>query len=185
MRVIGPDGKQIGILERNEALKIAQDKELDLVEIAPKANPPVAKIIDFEKFRYEQEKKAREERKREKKGTTLKEVWFTPLIGESDYQVRLGRVKEFLEEKDKVRITVKPKRRLPTTAPLYRVLERIIKDLEGIAKTEQEPKMAGRQLVTLVVPAGGVGENTTKKEENLNESSKIQNEDEKSGKPPL
>lgn len=168
LRVIGPDGKQIGILKREEALDKARGANLDLVEIAPNANPPVVKIIDFTKFKYIEEKKAREERKKEKKGTAIKEIWFTPLIGQGDYRVRLGRVREFLAEHEKVRIVVKPKRRLPKNDPLYRVLERVLEDIKEIAKVEQEPKMLGRQLVTLVAPVA-------KKHEDKNENQKNSN----------
>lgn len=153
--MIGPDGKQIGILTREEALTKAQQEGLDLVEIAPHANPPVVKVIDYTKFRYEQEKKNREERKKEKKGTVLKEVWFRPLIAEGDYQTRLERVNEFLGMGAKVRITVKPKRRLDNTSPLYRVIERVITDLAEVSRVEQEPKMLGKQLMTLLTPHKG------------------------------
>lgn len=152
MRVIGSDGKQIGLLGREDALVKAREQGLDLVEIAPSAVPPVAKIVDFAKFRYNEEKRAKEERKKAKAGTAIKEIWFTPLIGRGDYATRLGRVKEFLAEHEKVRIIVRPKRRLPKNDPLYMVLARVIEDLRDVAKVEQEPKMLGRQLVTLVAP---------------------------------
>ncbi len=168
MRVIGPDGKQIGVMGQSEALGKARDMGLDLVEIAPKANPPVAKIIDFTKFKYEQEKKTREERRKERKGTTIKEIWFTPLIGRGDYQVRLTRVREFLGEHEKVRVIVRPKRRLPKTDPLYRVIERVIKDTEDLARVEQEPKMLGRQLMALIAP-GGIRSESSKQGRNENE----------------
>lgn len=163
MRVIGSDGKQVGLLSRDEALARAREQSLDLVEIAPNANPPVAKIIDFAKFKYNEEKRAKEERKKSKAGTAIKEIWFTPLIGRGDYETRMGRVKEFLAEHEKVRIIVRPKRRLPKNDPLYMVLKRVIEDLRDIAKVEQEPKMLGRQLVTLVAP------DSPKKYENKNE----------------
>ena len=152
LRLIGPDGKQIGIISREKALLKARELELDLVEVAPKANPPVAKLIEFTKFKYEEEKKEKEERKREKKGTSIKEIWFTPLIALGDYKVRLSRVKEFLDEGARVRVIIRPKRRLEKTSPLYRVLERVIQDLKDEARAEQEPRMLGRQLVTLLVP---------------------------------
>lgn len=169
LRLIGPDGKQIGILSREKALLNARELELDLVEVAPKANPPVAKLIEFTKFKYEQEKKEKEERKREKKGTSIKEIWFTPLIALGDYKVRLDRVKEFLDEGAKVRVIIRPKRRLDKTTPLYRVLERVIQDLKEKARVEQEPRMLGRQLVTLLVPQKGIkakGEKENEKDKN-------------------
>ena len=176
LRVIDSDGKQVGILSRNEALERARKKELDLVEIAPQARPPVAKLIEFVKFKYEQDKKEREERRREKKGAILKEVWFTPLIAQGDYNVRLSRVEEFLEEGAKVRIIVKPKRRLDNAKPLYRVLEKVIKDIAEHARVEQPPRMFGRQLATLVAPAKG-----QKNEEN--KENEIENK--KVGTPPV
>lgn len=154
LRVIGSDGKQIGVITRDQALASAREAELDLVEIAPNARPPVAKIVDFTKFKYEQEKRERQERKREKRGKVLKEIWFTPFIGEGDFRVRIERVKEFLGEREKVRITIRPKRRLPDAKPLYRMLERVVKELEGLVRVEQEPKLLGRQLVTQVAPGG-------------------------------
>lgn len=161
MRVIGPDGKQIGILSREEALGKARKLGLDLVEIAPSTNPPVAKIIEFAKFRYEQDKKAKIEKRLEKKGQILKEIWFTPLIGEADYQVRISRVKEFINEREKVRIIIKPKkRRLPDSSLLYKMMGRVIEELKTIAHIEQEPKLLGKQLVALVAP-----EKRTKNEE--------------------
>ena len=107
LRVIDAEGKQIGVLSLREALEKAAEAGLDLVEIAPTAKPPVAKIIDFAKFRYQQEKKEKEFRRKEKKGSEQKEVWLTPFIGESDYDVRLERVKEFLGNGNKVRVVVR------------------------------------------------------------------------------
>ncbi|OGM08796.1 translation initiation factor IF-3, partial [Candidatus Woesebacteria bacterium RBG_13_34_9] len=105
LRVIGQDGKQIGVLKREDALEKAKNLELDLVEIAPLAKPPVAKIVNIGKFKYEQEKKARKEKKRSKSGD-LKEIRFSPFIAEHDYYNRLKRVREFLEDKNKVRVVV-------------------------------------------------------------------------------
>lgn len=150
LRVIGPDGKQVGILSRDEALKKAQELSLDLVEVVPKANPPVAKIINFSKFLYAQEKKAREERKKEKKGTQLKEMWLRPFIAENDYGVRISRIKEFLAEGAKVRITIKPKSRIFNTKPLYNVMGKVLGDVSEIARVEQEPKMLGKQLMCII-----------------------------------
>lgn len=174
LRVIGEDGKQVGILGKDEALRKAQEAGLDLVEIAPTAKPPVAKIIDFTKFKYQQEKKEREERKKEKKGTTLKEIWLRPFIAEGDYRVRLERIREFLGENAKVRITVKSKRRIDKTEPLYKILRKIVEDLKEISRVEQEPKMLGRQLVTILAPYHAKEKN----EEDKNENQKV-------GSPPI
>lgn len=169
LRVIGEDGKQIGILSRDEALGKARETGLDLVEIAPTAQPPVAKIIDFAKFKYQEEKKERAERKREKKGTVLKEIWLSPFIAKGDYQVRLEKIREFLGGGAKVRIAIKSKRRIDKTEPLYKILKRLAADLKGISRVEQEPKMLGRQLVTIISPFKRGGKN----EENKNESTKV------------
>ncbi|MBI4059261.1 translation initiation factor IF-3 [Candidatus Microgenomates bacterium] len=159
LRVIGADGKQIGILTREEALAKAQEQELDLVEIAPKANPPVAKIIDFSKLLYEQEKKERAERKSAKKGSALKEIWFTAFIAENDYLTRLERTKEFLGEGAKVRIAIKSKKRLNNNQPLFNMINRVVGDLSAVARPEQPPKMFGRQLICTLAPSGGNVEN--------------------------
>ncbi|MBI2590424.1 MAG: translation initiation factor IF-3 [Candidatus Blackburnbacteria bacterium] len=153
LRVIDADGKQIGVLSVQEALKKAAEAELDLVEIAPAAKPPVAKIIDFAKFRYQQEKKEKESRRKEKKGSEQKEVWLTPFMGESDYNVRLERVKEFLGEGNKVRIVVR------FTGPQmshrefgYQMAEKVKSDTQDIAGIDQAPKFLGRQLMMVLTP---------------------------------
>ncbi|MEK7182633.1 MAG: translation initiation factor IF-3 [Patescibacteria group bacterium] len=169
LRVIGPDGKQVGILTREVALKRARELSVDLVEIAPNATPPVTKIVDYTKFLYEQEKKEREQRKKQKKGEQLKEVWFTPFIATNDYEVRLAKVKEFLEEGAKVRITIRPKRRLFDTRPLYTVMGRVLAHLTEIARVEQQPKMLGRQLIGVVTPLKKGKESIHEGKENKNE----------------
>lgn len=153
LRVIGPDGKQVGILPKAEALNRAKEAELDLVEIAPNANPPVAKIVDYTKFAYEQEKKAKEERKKQKKGEQMKEIWLTPFMAENDYETRLDRIREFLTDSAKVRVTIRPKRRLPNVQPLFVMMRKALVDLQKIARVEQEPKLLGRQLVAVISPA--------------------------------
>ena len=105
VRLIGSDGTQLGVKGLNDALGIARQKGLDLIEIAPQANPPVCKILDFSKFRYEQEKKAREARRKQKAGM-LKEVRFRPNIGQHDLGTKLKHINEFLAQRDKVRVTV-------------------------------------------------------------------------------
>lgn len=153
LRVIDSDGKQLGIFSPRDAYLKAQEAGLDLVEIAPSAKPPVAKIIDFTKFKYQQDKKDKEARLKEKKGSEQKEVWLTPYIGENDYQVRLDRVKEFLTEGHKVRIVVK------FTGPQlghkefgYFVSNRVKKDTIEMSAVDQEPKFLGRQLMMTLSP---------------------------------
>lgn len=156
LRVIGSDGKQLGIFALSEALKKAQEAELDLVEIAPAANPPVAKIIDFAKFKYQEEKRNREAKLKEKKGTELKEIWLTPFMAENDYQVRLGRIREFLEEGHKVRVTVRfTFRQMVHREFGYEILKKVVADTSEISKIDQEPKFLGRQLMMMLTPVKG------------------------------
>lgn len=153
IRVIGPEGKQLGIFSKSEALQKAQEFELDLVEIAPTANPPVAKIIDFTKFHYQQEKKEREARRKERKGSEQKEVWLTPFIGQNDYKVRQEKIKEFLEEGYKVRVVVKfTGSQLAHREFGYKVTSRITQDMHQMASVDQEPKFLGRQLIMVLTP---------------------------------
>lgn len=153
LRVIGLDGHQLGVFSLQEALKHAQEAGLDLVEIAPHANPPVAKIIEFAKFKYQQEKKEREAKKKEKKGSEVKEIWFSPFIAEHDYGVRADRVKEFLEEGHKVRVAVKFKgQQLGRKEFGYQLINKLAEDIKEVGKIEQQPKFLGRQLITTLTP---------------------------------
>lgn len=154
LRVVGHDGHQIGVLSLGAALKEAQKQELDLVEIAPKAVPPVAKIVNFAKFRYQQDKKEREALLKEKKGTEQKEIWLTPFMADNDYLVRLDRIKEFLQEGHKVRITVKfTGRQMAHKEFGYQLADRVLKDTG--AKRDGEIKFLGRQLMTMLSPVKG------------------------------
>lgn len=172
LRVIGEDGKQIGVLALSEAIKKAGEKELDLVEIAPKASPPVAKIIDFKKFLYQEEKKRKKEKKR---GGETKGIRLTPFIAEADFNVRVKRTKEFLAEGNKVRVEVRFKgRQLVRRDVGYQLLGRFNEAISDSGKIEQEPKWFGRSLVTTVTPVKG-----SKKDE------KEKDEDKKIGRPPV
>jgi len=154
LRVVAADGKQVGVLSFQEALKKAEDSGLDLVEIASRAKPPVAKIIDFAKFRYQQDKKEREAALKEKKGTEQKEIWLTPFIANNDYQVRLARINEFLGEGNKVRIVVKfTGRQMGHKEFGYQLAARVLKDTG--AKQDGEIKFLGRQLMTMLSPVKG------------------------------
>jgi len=151
VRAIGPDGKQIGVLKLSEALNEAQNLELDLVEIAPQAKPPVVKIANLSKLRYEEEKKLKKE-KRGQKGGGTKEIRFSPFIGEADYQTRLIRIKEFLAEKNKVRVVVKfGGRQMGSKNFGYKVLQRILEDA-GTVNVDMGPKFLGRNLVMVISP---------------------------------
>lgn len=170
VRVIGPDGKQIGVLKISEALKKAQDKELDLVEIAPTAKPPVVKIADLGKLRYEEVKKLKKEKKGIKGGDT-KEIRFTPFIGEADYQVRIKKIREFLEDKDKVRTVVKfGGRQMGSKEFGYKILERIVNECPNV-NIDMNPKFLGRHL-TMVISATNKPKVVEKKEKEENKKRK-------------
>lgn len=152
MRVIGSDGKLIGVLTKNDAVKKAKEQGLTLVEIAPNATPPVAKIVDFGKFRYAEEKKARQQAKGIK-GGEVKEVRFSPFIAENDFRFRIERIKEFFAEKDKVRVVVVftgPQMRVKSMG--YKVIEKILSVLGDTAATDMEPKFLGKHLITVISP---------------------------------
>jgi translation initiation factor IF-3 len=153
VRVIDSDGKQIGILKLDEAIKKAQDKDLELIEIAPKANPPVCKIIELGKFKYEEEKK-KKKGKKGKKGGEIKEIRFSPFIGNADYQTRLDKIKQFLQEGNKIRGVVKFKgRQMGSKTFGYNVLNKLFDDLgrENI-NIDMPPKFIGRHLTCVVSP---------------------------------
>lgn len=153
LRVIGQDGKQIGVLARQEALQKAQEAKLDLVEVVPKANPPVAKIINFAKFRYQQDKKDREAALKEKKGTEQKEIWLTPFMADNDYKVRLERIREFLSQGHKVRVIVKfTGRQMAHREFGYQITDRVLTDTKDGAKLDGQRKFLGRQLMMMVSP---------------------------------
>jgi translation initiation factor IF-3 len=142
----------IGILPTNEALKRALDEGLTLIEVAPNANPPVAKIVDLGKFKYEEEKKARKEKKGVKGGDT-KEVRFSPFIGDHDYNTRLKRVEEFIEGKNKVRLVVVfTKRQMGSKEFGYNVLKKIIGFFGERIGVDMEPKFLGKHLIMVISP---------------------------------
>lgn len=155
VRVLGEDNKQIGVMSSQEAFAQAQELGLDLVEIAPMAKPPVVKIIELGKFKYEQEKRERAQKKSAKAGE-LKEIRFSPFIGDHDFDTRLERIKEFLEESNKVRIVVVFKgRQLGSKQFGYEVIGRILKELEGKVQQDAEPKFLGKHLMTVISPVKG------------------------------
>ena len=152
---MGDDGKLIGELTRDEAIKRAKEAGLSLVEIAPNAAPPVAKIVDFGKFRYQEEKKLRKQAKGAK-GGEVKEIRFSPFIAENDYNTRLERVKEFLAEKNKVKIVVVFLGKQMGSKPFgYKLIEKIKGNLGDSIAVDMEPKFLGRHLVTIISPLAG------------------------------
>ncbi len=152
LRVVSSDGKFIGILPTGEALKKALDEGLTLIEVAPNADPPVAKIVDLGKFKYEEEKKARKE-KRGIKGGDTKEVRFSPFIGDHDYNTRLKRVEEFISEKNKVRLVVVfTKRQMGSKDFGYGLLNKIAGHFGERIGTDMQPKFLGKHLIMVISP---------------------------------
>lgn len=152
VRVIDPDGQQIGILPISQALESAADFGLDLVEISPNTNPPVCKIMDYGRYKYEQTKK-RQEAKKKQTTYQLKEIKVRPKTGEHDLQVKIGHIKRFIDNKNKVKVTVIFRGREITLSQLGRdVLERIADETAEIAVVEQNPKFEGRTLMMILSP---------------------------------
>jgi translation initiation factor IF-3 len=150
IRLLDEKGVQIGIVSKIEALQKAKELGLDVVEIASKAKPPVAKLIDYKKFKYQEAKKERESKKTQK-NVGVKEVRLRPFIGQHDFDTRLARAKEFLEDGNQVKINVMFKgRELGRRQFGFDVLNRFIQDL-GIVKVVREPRMEGRILIAMVV----------------------------------
>lgn len=146
MRVIDEDGSQIGVLPKNEALKAAEERGLDLVEISPGANPPVAKILDWGKYQYQKTKQAQKS-KRKSKATELKQMRFGLKIGEHDLNVKLRKVEEFLEAGNKVKITVFYRGREMAHKELgFQLAERVIEKFGDQTVVEQKPQLSGKQL---------------------------------------
>jgi len=152
VRVIDDEGKQIGILQPFEALKLAREKNLDLVEVSPTAQPPVCRIMDFGKYLYEQEKKERAAKKHQKV-ITVKEVKFRINVDEHDYEFKKNHVLRFLEDGDKVKATIFFRGREMTHTNLGRqILERLIKDIAEKGVVEFRPRMEGNTLHAILAP---------------------------------
>ncbi|MDB2507437.1 translation initiation factor IF-3 [Planktomarina temperata] len=152
LRLIDQNGENIGVVTPERALIMAEDAGLDLVEISPNANPPVCKIMDFGKFKYESQKKEAEARKKQKI-IEIKEVKFRPNTDKHDYEVKMRNVFKFLENGDKVKITLRFKGREMAHQELGRdLLLRVAEDTKEIGRVENMPKMEGRQMIMLVGP---------------------------------
>lgn len=152
LRVLDEENKQIGVLDKQEALAKAQELGLDLVEIAPTANPPVCKIIDFKKFRYLEQKREKESKKKTKH-TELKELWLGPFMSENDLKVRIGRAQKFLKEGHKLRLAVKFAGRQITHPEFgWQVIKKFLIALEEYGHVEREPKFEGKILATTLTP---------------------------------
>ncbi len=153
VRLIGPEGEQIGIVKLIDALRAAEAAEMDLVEIAAQAEPPVCRIMDYGKFQFQLQKKAAEAKKKQKQ-IQIKELKFRPGTEEGDYQVKLRNLKRFLEEGDRIKVIVWFRGREIAHKELgLKVLERIQVDIEGLGVIDQLPKLEGRQLMMMVIPS--------------------------------
>jgi translation initiation factor IF-3 len=152
IRLVDERGEMVGVVSRNEALDMAADAGLDLVEIAPNADPPVCKILDFGKYKYEEQKKKNEAKKKQKV-IEVKEVKFRPSIDDHDYDVKMRSMQKFIGEGDKVKVTMRFRGRELAHQELgMDVLMRVKGDLDPVAKVEQFPRMEGRQMTMVVSP---------------------------------
>jgi translation initiation factor IF-3 len=152
VRCIGADGEQLGVIPINEALKIAEDESLDLVEIQPNVDPPVCKILDYGKFKYEAQKRKNEARKKQKI-IEVKEIKLRPNIDNNDFTVKMKQVKKFIDNGDKVKITLRFRGREMTHQALgVTVLDRVKEDTKELCKIETMPKLEGRQMVMILAP---------------------------------
>jgi translation initiation factor IF-3 len=150
--LIDADGEQAGIVSLQTALNMAGEAGLDLVEIAPMAQPPVCRVMDFGKFKYQESKKAHEAKQKQKQ-IQVKEVKLRPATDENDYQIKLRNLKRFLEEGDKCKVTLRFRGREMAHQEFgLRQLERVKGDLEEFGQVEQMPKMEGRQMVMVIAP---------------------------------
>ncbi|MFC4486785.1 MULTISPECIES: translation initiation factor IF-3 [Tepidiphilus] len=152
VRLIGEDGEQLGIVSLAKALAVAEEAGLDLVEIAPMANPPVCKVMDYGKYRYQEQKKAHEARLKQKQ-IQVKEIKLRPGTDENDYQIKLRNLRRFLEEGDKAKVTLRFRGRELSHQELgMRQLERVREDLADVGVVEQMPRLEGRQMVMIIAP---------------------------------
>ncbi len=152
VRLVGPAGEQVGIVSINDALRLAQESDLDLVEVAPTARPPVCKLMDYGKFKYESALKARESRKNQAQ-TVIKEIKLRPKIDPHDYGTKKGHVERFLRQGDKVKVTIMFRGREQSRPELgYRLLQQLAGDVEELGFVEAQPKQDGRNMIMVIGP---------------------------------
>lgn len=152
VRLVDENGEQVGVVATQEALERAFTAGLDLVEVSPNADPPVCKIIDFGKLKYQEQKKANVARKRQKT-IDVKEIKLRPTIDEHDYEVKMRNARRFIDDGDKVKVTLRFRGREMAHQELgAKVLQRVRDELDEIAKVEQMPKMEGRQMIMVIAP---------------------------------
>ena len=165
VRLIDEDGQQVGVVERDEALQYARDRDLDLVEVAPQARPPVCRVLDYSKYKYEQEQKQKAAR-RHQKSITVREIKLRPKIATNDYETKKGHVERFLRHQDKVKVTIMFRGR-ETTHPERgeRLLLQLADELSDVGTIEQRPNLDGRNMTMMLAPVrpkadggGGQGE---------------------------
>jgi translation initiation factor IF-3 len=152
VRVIGADGEMVGVLSRDAALALAEESGMDLVEIQPQADPPVCRIMDFGKFKFEAQKKANAAKKKQKQ-VEIKELKFRPVTDEGDYQIKMRNIRRFLEEGDKVKINIRFRGREMSHQELGREMAtRIETELGDEIVIESRPRLEGRQMVMMIAP---------------------------------
>ncbi len=152
MRVVGSEGDQIGVLEIRDALARAEEEGMDLVEIAPQADPPVCRIMDWGKFKFENQKKAQASRKKQKQ-IQIKEIKFRPGTDDHDYDVKMKNLRKFIDEGNKVKVTLRFRGREMAHQELGRdILQRVEADMAEEITVEQYPRMEGRQMVMMLSP---------------------------------
>jgi translation initiation factor IF-3 len=152
VRVLLDDGEQLGVMKTQDAINVAKDRKMDLVEIAPNNNPPVCKIIDYGKFKYQEQKKKNEAKKKQKTIET-KELKLRPGTGDHDYQVKIKNAQKFLKEGNRVKFSLRFKGREMEHSNLgIDMLKRVKSDLEELIRVEMEPKIEGRQAFLVVAP---------------------------------
>ena len=156
VRLIDETGQQVGVMETQQALRYAQERELDLVEVAPEARPPVCRVLDYSKYKYEQAQKAKQARKHQTQ-ITVREIKFRPKIAQADYDTKKRHVERFLRHKDKVKITIMFRGREVTHPERgERLLKRLAEELEELAVVEQRPLAEGRNMTMLLGPSKAV-----------------------------
>jgi translation initiation factor IF-3 len=158
VRLIGDDGSQIGVIKTDEALKIARERDLDLVEVAPEARPPVCRVLDYSKYKYEQEQKQKQARKHQQQ-ITVREIKFRPKIAQHDYDTKKGHVERFLRHQDKVKVTIMFRGREVTHPERGEmILTRLADELAELAVVEQRPIQDGRNMTMMLAPAKAASE---------------------------
>lgn len=153
IRLVGADGEMIGVVSVPEGLRVAKEAGLDLVEVSPNAEPPVCKVLDYGKYKYEQQKRAAEARKKQKV-VVIKEVKLSPRIDKHDLEVKMKAVHKFLDEGDKVKLTLRFRGREMSHQEIgMKLLEKIREDLGSTVRVEHEPKLEGKIIIMIVAPA--------------------------------